>query len=158
MGPWLLISISLLSIAFNPVHIDHLHRCVLRIRANPTKELKVSCKKKKSTLYLAFKYKVLYYHFQFSSFQFSRLVVSDSLEPMNLSTPGLLVHQQLPEFTQIRVHQVCDAIQPSHPQLSPSSPAPNPSQHQSLFQWVNSSHEVAKVRVQLFVTPWTAAR
>ena len=61
------------------------------------------------------------------------------------STLGLPVHHHLPEFTQTRVHRVHDAIQPSHPQLSPSPPASNPSQHQSLFQWVNSSHEVAKV-------------
>ena len=65
--------------------------------------------------------------------------------PMNRSTPGLPVHHQLPEFTQTHVHRVSDAIQPSHPLLSPSPLAPNPSQHQSLFQWVNSSHEVAKV-------------
>ena len=64
---------------------------------------------------------------------------------MNRSTPGLPVHYQLPEFTQTHVHRLSDAIQPSHPLLSPSPPAPNPSQHQSLFQWVNSSHEVAKV-------------
>ena len=65
---------------------------------------------------------------------------------MNRSTPGLPVHHQLPEFTQTHVHRVSDAIQPSHPLLSPSPPAPYPSQHQkSLFQWVNSSHEVAKV-------------
>ena len=55
-----------------------------------------------------------------------------------------LSHHQLPEFTQTHVHQVGDAIQPSHPLSSPS-PAPDPSQHQGLFQWVNSSHEVAKV-------------
>ena len=66
-------------------------------------------------------------------------------DPMNHSTPGLPVHHQLPEFTQTHVHRVSDAIQPSHPLLSPSHPAPNPSQHQGLFQWVNSSHEVAKV-------------
>ena len=66
-------------------------------------------------------------------------------DPMNRSTPGLPVHHQLPEFTQTHVHRVSDAIQPSHPLSSPSPPAPNPSQHQSLFQWVNSSHEVAKV-------------
>ena len=65
--------------------------------------------------------------------------------PMNRSTPGLSVHHQLPEFTQTHFHRVSDAIQPSHPLLSPSPPAPSPSQHQSLFQWVNSSHEVAKV-------------
>ena len=64
---------------------------------------------------------------------------------MNRSTPGLPVHHQLPEFTETHVHRVSDASQPSHPLSSPSPPAPNPSQHQSLFQWVNSSHEVAKV-------------
>ena len=66
-------------------------------------------------------------------------------DPMNRSTPGLPVHHQLPEFTQTHNHRVSDAIRPSHPLASPSPPAPNPSQHQSLFQWVNSSHEVAKV-------------
>ena len=64
-------------------------------------------------------------------------------DPMNLSMPGLPVHHQLPEFSQIHVHWVGDAIQPSHPLSSPSPPAPNPSQHQGLFQWVKSSHEVA---------------
>ena len=55
-------------------------------------------------------------------------------DPMNCSMPGLPVHHQLPEFTQTDVHRVSDAIQPSHPLSSPSPPAPNPSQHQSLFQ------------------------
>ena len=55
-------------------------------------------------------------------------------DPRNLSTPGLPVHHQLPEFTQTHDHRVSDAIQPSHPLSSPSPPAPNPSQHQSLFQ------------------------
>ena len=55
-------------------------------------------------------------------------------DPMNLSMPGLPVHHQLPEFTQTQVHRVSDAIQPSHPLSSPSPPAPNPSQHHSLFQ------------------------
>ena len=64
---------------------------------------------------------------------------------MNSSTPSLPVHHQLPEFIQTHVHRVSDAIQPSHPLSSPSLPDPNPSQHQSLFQWVNSSHEVVKV-------------
>ena len=64
---------------------------------------------------------------------------------MNRSTPALPVHHQLPEFTQTHVHQVGDAIQPSHPLLSPFPPSPNPSQHQGLSQWVNSLHEVAKV-------------
>ena len=64
---------------------------------------------------------------------------------MNRSTPSLPVHHQLLEFTQTHIHWVSDAIQPSHPLSSPSPLVPNPSQHQSLFQWVNSSHEVAKV-------------
>ena len=55
-------------------------------------------------------------------------------DPMNRSTPGLPVHRQLPEFTQTHIHRVGDAIQPSHPLSSLSPPAPNPSQHQSLFQ------------------------
>ena len=66
-------------------------------------------------------------------------------DPMNLSTPGLPVHHQLPEYTQTHVHWVSNAIQPSHPLSSPSPPAPNPSQHQGLFQWVNSLNQVAKV-------------
>ena len=66
-------------------------------------------------------------------------------DPMNHRTPGLPVHHKLPEFTQTHAHWVSDAIQPSHPLSSPSPPAPNPPQHQGLFQWVNSSHEVAKV-------------
>ena len=66
-------------------------------------------------------------------------------DPMNHSTPGLPVPHQLLGSTQTHVHWVSDAIQPSQPLSSPSSPAPNPSQHQGLFQWVNSSHEVAKV-------------
>ena len=61
-------------------------------------------------------------------------------DPMNHSTPGLSVHHQLPEFTQTHVHRVNDAIKPSHPLLSPFPPASNPSQHQSLFQWVNSCY------------------
>ena len=64
---------------------------------------------------------------------------------MNHSTPGLLVHHQLPEFTQTHVHRVSNAIQPSHPLLSPSPPALNLSQIQGLFKWVSSSHQVAKV-------------
>ena len=59
-------------------------------------------------------------------------------DPMNCSIPGLPVHHQLPEFTQTHVHQVGDAIQPSHPLSSPSLHAPNPSQLQGLFQWVKS--------------------
>ena len=82
-----------------------------------------------------------------SSVQFSSVAQScpTLCDPMNRNSPGLPVHHQLPDFTQTHVHRVSDAIQPSHPLLSPSPPAPNPSQHRSLFQWVNSSHEVAKV-------------
>ena len=58
-------------------------------------------------------------------------------DPMNHSRPGLPVHHQLPESTQTHVYWVGDAIQPSHPLSSPSPPAPNPSQHQGLFQWIN---------------------
>ena len=68
------------------------------------------------------------YGCQFSSVAQSCPTLCD---PMNCSTPGLPVHHQLPEFTQTHVHRVSDAIQPSHPLLSPSPPAPNPSQHQS---------------------------
>ena len=83
-----------------------------------------------------------YIHASVSSVAQSCLTLCD---PMNCSMPGLPVHHQLPEFTQTHVYRVSDAIQPSHPLSSSSLPAPNPSQHQSLFQWVNSSHEVAKV-------------
>ena len=71
-----------------------------------------------------------------SSVQFSSVAQScpTLCDPMNRSTPGLPVHHKLPEFTQTQVYRVSDAIQPSHPLASPSPPAPNPSQHQSLFQ------------------------
>ena len=85
----------------------------------------------------------IYHQYHFSSVQ--SLSRARLCNPMNCSTLGLPVHHQLPEFTQTHVHQVSDAIQPSHPLSSPPPPAPNPSQHQDLFQWVNSSHEVAKV-------------
>ena len=80
-----------------------------------------------------------------SSVQFSSVAQSclTLCNPMNHSTPGLPVHHQLPEFTQTYVHWVGDAIQPSPPLSSPSPPVPNPSHHQSLFQWVNSLHQVA---------------
>ena len=66
-------------------------------------------------------------------------------DPMDWSTPGLPVHHQLSEFTQTHVHWVGDAIQPSRPLSSPSPPALSLSQHQGLFKWVSSSHQVAKV-------------
>ena len=85
--------------------------------------------------------------FPLNSVQFSSVaqLCPTLCDPMNRSTPGLPVHHQLPEFTQTHVHPVSDAIQPSHPLSSPSPPAPNPSQHQGLFKWVCSLHEVAKV-------------
>jgi len=79
---------------------------------------------------------------QFSSVSHSCLTLCDSLD---CSTPGLPVHHQLPEFTQTHVHSVGDAIQPSYPLTSTSPPTFNLSQHQGLFQWVSSSHQVAKV-------------
>ena len=66
-------------------------------------------------------------------------------DPMNCSMPGLPVHHQLSESTQTHVHWVSDAIQSSHPLSSPSPPALNLSQHQCLFKWISSSHQVAKV-------------
>ena len=81
------------------------------------------------------------------SVQFSSVVQScpTLCDPMNCGTPGLPVHHQLLESTQTHVHQVDDAIQPSHPLWSSFPPALNLSQHQGLFQWVSSSHQVAKV-------------
>ena len=80
-------------------------------------------------------------HFQLSSVAQSCLTLCD---PMDCSTPYLPIYQQLLEFTQTHVNWVGDAIQPSHPLLSPSSPAFHLSQHQGLFQWVSSLHQVAK--------------
>ena len=85
--------------------------------------------------------KSLLYSVQFSSVAQSCPTLCD---PMNCSTPGLSVHHQLPEPTQTHVHWISDAIQPSH-LLSSRSPTFNFSQHQCLFQWVCSSHHVAKV-------------
>ena len=79
---------------------------------------------------------------EFSSVTQSCLTLCNS---MDWSIPGLPVHHQLPEFTQNHVHWVSDAIQPPHPLSSPSPSAFNLSQHQGLFKWVSSSHQVAKV-------------
>ena len=86
------------------------------------------------------------YHF-LHNIQFSSVTNSGPTlgNPMDCSTPGLFVHCQLPEFTPTHVHWVGDAIQPSHPLLSPSPPAFILSQDQGLFKWVSSSHQVAKV-------------
>ena len=80
-----------------------------------------------------------------SSIQFSHSVLSDSLWPMDCSTPGLPVCHLLLELTQTHVHWVSDAIQPSHPLSSPFPPALNLSQHQDLFKGVSSSHQVARI-------------
>ena len=82
------------------------------------------------------------FHYGFSSVTQSCPTLCN---PMDCSPPGLPVHRQLPEFTQTHVHWVSDAIQPSHPLSSPSPPALNLSQHQGLFKWVSSSHQVAKL-------------
>ena len=76
------------------------------------------------------------WHLVATSVQFSSVTQScpTLCDPMNRSMPGLSVHHQLLEFTQTHIHRVSDAIQPSHPLLSPSSPAPNPSHHQTLLQ------------------------
>ena len=79
---------------------------------------------------------------QFSSVAQSCLTLCD---PMSCSIQGFPVHHQLLEFTQIHVHWVSDAIQPSHPLSSPSPPSFYLSQHQGLFKWVSSSHQVAKI-------------
>ena len=93
---------------------------------------------------------ILNAHFvsQWFTIQFSSVTQScpTLCDPMNHSTPGLPAHLQLPEFTQIYVHWVSGAIQPSHPRSSPS-PALNLSQHQGLFKWASYSHQVAKVLV-----------
>ena len=86
-------------------------------------------------------------YFKFQSVQFSSVTQSclTLCDPMDCSTPGLAVHHQLLEFTQTHVHWVGDAIQPFHPLSSPSPPTFNLSQHQRLFKWVSSLHQVAKV-------------
>ena len=98
----------------------------------------------KVLLFLFWGFEKYFLMFTQSVSQFSCSVVSDC-DPMNRSMPSLPVHHQLPEFTQIHVRQVGDAIQPPHRLSSPSPPALNLSQHQGLFNWVYSSHGVAKV-------------
>ena len=85
--------------------------------------------------------------FDFIFIQFSSVTQScpTLCDTMDCSTPGFLVHNQLLELVQTYVNRVSDAIQPSHPLSSPSSPTFNLSQHPGLFKWVSSSHQVAKV-------------
>ena len=84
---------------------------------------------------------------EFASDQFSSVTQSrpTPCNPMDCRTPGFPVHHKLPELAQTHVHWFRDAIQPSHSLLSPSPPAFNLSQHEGLFQWVSSSHQVTKV-------------
>ena len=95
-----------------------------------------------SSLATSYHYKLVCVLYQFSSVSQLYLI---PWNPMDCSTPGLPVHHQLPELAQTHVHRVGDAIQPSHPLSSPSPPTFNLSQHQGLFQWVSSSHQVARV-------------
>jgi len=91
----------------------------------------------KENIWMANKHMIYLFNFTNCSDQMRSIAQScpTLCDPMNHSMPGLPVHHQLPEFTETHVHRVSDAIQPSHPLSSPSPPAPNPSQHQSLFLW-----------------------
>ena len=91
---------------------------------------------------------------QMSLLLFSPSVVSNSFDPMDYSTPDFPVPHYLLELAQIHLHWVCDAIQPSHPLSSPYPPALNLFQHQSLFQWVSSSHQVAKGHEDQLKAKW----
>ena len=123
--------------------------CTYKVHIMPPWTMLLSCVAFSSSWYLT---EILEGHSTSSSFHvFLNSVHSFTqscltlYDHMDCSTPGLPVHHQLPEFTQTHVHWVGDAIQPSPPLLSPSPPAFNLSQHQGLFKWVSSSHQVAKV-------------
>ena len=105
-----------------------------------SQDFKPSVSEKNSCMHLWFHPGLL------SSVQFSSVVRScpTLCDPLDCSTPGFPVHHQVLELTQTHVHRVRDAIQSSHPLLSASLPAFNTSQHQGLFKWVNTSHQVAK--------------
>ena len=123
---------------------DIFHLCVLSVfifrRAGLHRNIETSRRNSRLTkAYIIYIYRM--YAFQFSSVAQLCLTFWD---PMDYSVPGFPVHHPLLELAQTHTHWVSDAIQPSHPLLSPSPPATNPSQHQ-IFQWVNSLHEVAKV-------------
>ena len=105
-----------------------------KLRAKTQKVPEMQC--------LNFGLKKEYFQRQFSSVAQS---CPSLCEPMDCSTPGLPVYNQLPEFTQIHVHWIGDGIQPSHPLSSPSPPASSLSKHQGLLQWVSSLHQAAKV-------------
>ena len=100
-------------------------------------------KQKESIILLCLKY--TFWYILPLSVQFSWWVLLTFCNPMDCSMPGFPVHHQLPKLSQTHVHPVCDAMQPSQPLSSPSPPTFNLSQHQRLFKWVSSSHQVAKV-------------
>ena len=114
-----------------------------RVTSWPRDRTQVSCIGRQILYHWAIREAPIYVH---TSVQFSSVTQScpTLCDPMNHSTPGP-VHHQLPETTQTHVHWVGDAIQPSYPLSSPSPPALNLSQHQGLFQWVSSLHQMAKV-------------
>ena len=148
----MILCISVLSVVISPFSflillIWFFSRCFLMSLANGLSTLFILSKNQLLALLIFAMVSFVSFAFIYalSSVQFSHSVVSNSHDPMNFSMPGLPASHQLPEFTQTHVHRVSVAIQPSHPLSSPFPPAPNPSQHWSLFQWVNSSHEGAKV-------------
>ena len=110
--------------------------------ANLTMNLLTQICSSKHTFFKYLHHDIVEYISQFSSVAQACLTLCN---PMNCSIPGLPVHHHLPEFTQTHIHPVHDANQPSHPLSCPSPPAFNLSQHQGLFQWVSSLHQVAKV-------------
>ena len=129
---------------FNSMHIytQHWTKFGEIIKRSKTESLQFS-----TSLLYNVGHATIWVHTSVSDVQFSSVTQLrlNLCNPMNCSTPGLPVHHQLPESTQTNVHWAGDAIQPSHPLSSPSPPALTLSQHQSLFKWVSSSHQVANV-------------
>ena len=123
-----------------PPHVKNLIICPLQ--SEKKRAIREAKRSTYSMHWVVYAHNLIAHSVQFTSAVQSRLNLCN---PMDRSTPGLPVHHQLPEFTHTHVHRVGDAIQPSHPLSFPSPPAFNLSQHQSLFQWVRSSHQVAEV-------------
>ena len=118
-----------------PIHVDVWQKPSQYCNYSPFKIINKKYTPENFSQAIEFQLCIFFFYF-LSSVQFSSVaqLCPTLCAPMNHSTPGLPVHHHLLEFTQTHVHRVSDAIQPSHPQSSPSPPAPNPSQHQSLFQ------------------------